>query len=281
MTNFNTYETDFFFSFINSVKKQNPVLSQEELAFLSEKANSGDLKARDKIVLSNFGLIEKIAYECNIPNVSMEDKFFAGVEGFLKTVQSYNYNKCPFLSSYIWFPVKYHIFKKLLGDMPISLYKTSTKIMKARAELANDLDREPKTSELAEYLGMEEKKLAKQLQKIREYDSISLDGFTEDESDSKKNLLNYIGATSTSPKSFEDEIIEREIAASIKKALARLSDEDRELIYLSTGYGNSNGKKLTLRAIGTMKGVTHQAIAYRYTQAKKRFMKYLDEYDVC
>lgn len=281
MTNFNTNETDFFFNFINSVKKQNPILSQEELALLSEKANSGDIKARDKIVLSNFGLIEKITYECNIPNVSIEDKFFAGVEGFLKTVQSYDYNKCPFLSSYIWFPVKYHIFKKLLGDMPITLYKNSTKIMKARAELENDLDREPKTSELAEYLGIEEKKLVKQLQKISEYETISIDGFTENESDSRKDLSDYVSANSMPPKSFEDEIIERETAQSIKKALLRLSDEDRELIYLSTGYGNSNGKKLTLRTIGNMKGVSHQTIAYRYAQAKKHFVKLLDEYDVC
>lgn len=279
MTNFNVIESDGFIGFLNNVKKNNPVLSQAELLNLVEKMRDGDKKAKEKIILSNFGLVQKIASECRIPGVCFEEKFYAALDKFIQMVEEFNPEVCPYLSSFVWLNVRQAVYDDLLV-MQTRLFNLSTKIGKFRTEFETEYGRAPTLAELSEFTGVSERKLSLKLAEIASYNHKSLDAMIGDaDSDDGCCAYDFIGDNTVGTP--DAELMKEDRVSSVRKALAELSDEDRELITLSYDETNAFGKRLSYREIAEIKGGTYQTVGNHLKIAVKRFKRNLDKYGEC
>jgi len=275
MTNFNTIESENFFEFINSVKKENPVLTQEQTLELVEKMRNGDKSAKDKIVMSNFGLIQMIASGCKIPNVCLEDKFYAAMDKFIQMVDEFDPSVCPYLSSYVWLTVRQSVYDAFLV-MPATLFKLSSKICKFRGEFEVEYNRKPTLEEISVFTGIPEKKLALKMREIADYNTKSLDAMVRSDDDDGCTGYNFVcDEVNAAP---DSEILKNDRIASIRKALNMLNAEERELIILSYDENNVYGRQLSLREIGKIKEVAYQTIANHLKTAKEHLARNLDKF---
>lgn len=279
MTNFNVIESEGFLGFLNSVKKNNPVLSQDELLSLVEKMRNGDNSAKEKIILSNFGLVQKIAMECHIPGVCFEEKFYAALDKFIQMIEEFNPAVCPYLSSFVWLNVRQAVYDDLLV-MQTRLFNLSTKIGKFRTEFEQEYGRVPTLSEMSEYTGISERKLSLKLAEIASFNHTSLDAMLGD-SDSDDGHCGYDFIGDNTAETPYAQILKEDRISSIRKALCELSEEDRELITLSFDETNAFGKKLSYREIAEIKGTSYQTIGNHLKLAVKRFKKNLVKYGEC
>lgn len=273
--NFNFAESNESVVFIKNVKSQNPVLSQNELLELVEKAKEGDRSARDKIILSNFGLIEKIARQCNVPQVSLEDKFQTGLERFIQLIDSFDPARCPFLSSYVWLPVQQAIYKEYLR-MPEKLFRFSSKMIKVREFLYEEFGRKPSYSEMAEAMNVPESYFAKKMAEISMYNTGSLDACKDSEDDSSA----YYFQEDKNAKNPEEAFFFQQDSKNISWAMDFLEESEKELISLSHSENNPYGKKLSFREIGALYGVSHQTVGNRLAKAEAHLRSALSRYGI-
>ena len=273
MTNFNTIDSDGFTAFLNKVKKENPVLSHNELVALVEKMHSGDKAAKEKIILSNFGLIQQIASECRIPGVCLEDKFYSAMDKFIQVIENFNPSICPYLSNFVWLTVRQAVYDDLLV-MPQSLYKFSSKIIKLRAEFEAEYNRQPSNAELAFHLGVSEKRLSAKLAQIAEYNVKSLDAVVGD--DESCDSYNFVASESSLKP--ESSVLEEDRKTSVNRAMAHLPEAERELITLFYDENNRFGRTLTYREIGKLLGISHQTVSNRLKVSVSHFKKVLERY---
>lgn len=274
MRNFNVIDSESFCDFLRDVKKRYPKLSQEDQLELVKKMKKGDKAAKEKLICSNIGLIEMIARKTNVPGVFLEDKFFKGLECFIEKIEKFDPERCPFLSSYIWRYVQQAIFDEFL-QMPVKLFKFSTSMIKARESFANENDRSPKNSELADFLGVKEKYLCKKQREIANYNILSLDVPVGD-----------VPECPTLADLIEDEVhpgpeaawFNKELKWSVKAALSELSEEERQILTLCCDENNQFGKKCTYREAGSLLGLSHQTVANKLNAAKKHLSRILVDY---
>ncbi len=273
--NFNFVESDENTVFVRNVKSQNPVLSQEELFELVKRAKEGDREARNKIVLSNFGLIEKIARQCHVPHVSLEDKFQTGLERFMQLIDSFDPSRCPFLSSYVWLPVQQAIYKEYLR-MPEKLFRFSSKMLKVRDFLFEEYGRKPSYLEMAAAMNVPESYFAKKMAEISMYNTGSLDACLDTDDDSSA----YSFQEDKNVKNPEEEFLSAEDSENISRAMESLDESERELIILNHSENNQYGRKLSFREIGALYGVSHQTVGNRLAKAEAHFRSALSRYGI-
>lgn len=83
-------------------------MDKEELKTLLEKAHAGDIKARNKIIEENLGLVGFI----NSKMGNTEDGFQDGILGLCKAIEKYNYSEETKLGTYAYFWIKQSIQRK-------------------------------------------------------------------------------------------------------------------------------------------------------------------------
>lgn len=107
-----------------SKKYSTGLLSREEEAELIIKAKEGDQEALDKLVLSNMGLVIKVASDCirtigiRSPAVSFDDVVSAGIEGLMTGLSKFDPDKGYKISTYVYWWIRQSVRKFLLTNMP-------------------------------------------------------------------------------------------------------------------------------------------------------------------
>ena len=88
-----------------------PVLSMNEVRELIAKAHEGDLKARNKVMESNYRLVIRIAKEFQSRNMGINDFIQEGMIGLAEAIDKFNLNKgVPFPHFASWY-IKMRILK--------------------------------------------------------------------------------------------------------------------------------------------------------------------------
>lgn len=68
-------------------------LSDSEVMALYERLSSGDVKAREELVIGNLGLVNFILNKCEVVCHEKDDLFECGVIGLIKAIDSYDIDK--------------------------------------------------------------------------------------------------------------------------------------------------------------------------------------------
>src|SRR5574344_735928 len=133
---------------------------QEEIAFAE-----GD---KDLLIKSNLRLVVSIAKHYKNQGLSFQDLIQEGTIGLIKAIEQFDTTTGYKLSTYATWWIKQSISRALTNQarivrIPAHLIEKLSKINKAKRELEQEFDREPRAAEIATVVGMTEEKVAELL----------------------------------------------------------------------------------------------------------------------
>lgn len=146
-----------------------PMLPDEEIRKLIPLAKNGNVRARDKIVESNYRLLVRIAKEFQSNNMSINDLIQEGFFGLLFAINKYDISKeIPFVNYASWWiktkMLKYIWWNQTTVRLPESQRSDMNKLLTMSEEFIQREHRVPSMEELLDACSMSEKVISKFLE---------------------------------------------------------------------------------------------------------------------
>ncbi|NLL17855.1 MAG: RNA polymerase sporulation sigma factor SigF [Clostridia bacterium] len=153
-----------------------PLLSEEEMTELLQKAQAGDEEAREKLINCNLKLVFSLVQRFENRGYELEDLFQIGTIGLIKAIDKFDFAYNVKFSTYAVPMIVGEIKRFLRDDSPVkvsrSLKETAYRVHRLREQLLKKLGREPSLSEIADELGMKQEQIVTALEAIQQPGSI-------------------------------------------------------------------------------------------------------------
>lgn len=211
---------------INGVNTANLiVLNNDEMTILFNDYKNGDISAKEKLINGNLKLVLSILKKYNNRVDNMDDLFQIGCIGLIKAINNFNTNFNVKFSTYavpmILGEVKRYIRDNTSIRVARSIKDTAYRIMNAKEELINKLNREPSTKEISNYMNISEYEICNALDSMKDtisiFEPIYSDGgdtiYLSDQLEDKNNDMNNIIDS-----------------VAIKDAINKLKDKERFIL---------------------------------------------------
>jgi RNA polymerase primary sigma factor len=201
--------------------------------------------------------------------LTLLDLIQEGNIGLMKAVDRFQYRRGFKFSTYATWWIRQSVGRAVADygrtiRLPVHAIEALNKVTGARRDMAARLGRDPRPEELAVRLGMPVAKLQMLLDAARI--PTSLDSpIGEDDESTLRTVLKDVNAPSP-----EDEAIRGQMAAEVERAMAPLSEREREVLRLRYGLGND--REMTLEEIGRRLSVTRERVR-QIEQAAVRKMR--------
>lgn len=235
---------------------------------LFERAQQGDLEARNQLIEANLGLCWRMAsyIPWRTPSVSTEDLVQSGILGLVEAIMRFDPHRGTRFSHYAGFHIlramQEAVFQGAWGIARTrSYFEYIGKIKKRAEKLAKELGREPSVGEIhASFAGdpCVTRELVAEIVNGA-YVVASLDARVKD----TEECL-HLDAIADESARFDHRI---ELRLALAPVLAALPDEQREL--LTEHYGLDGGAPQSCRQIGKRNGISRQAAHQRIRTALK------------
>ena len=220
--------------------KEIPLLTAEQEKELALKYQSGDKKAKEKLVISNLRLVIMAAKRYNLhTSLSFEDLVQEGNIGLMRAVDTFDATKGWRFSTYAMYWIKQSISRAILNNsrairVPVRMLELKNKYGKTHKELLEELQREPTAEEIATRMKLKVKKV-KEIETLIK-DPVSLNTALNDEDDGTLEDL-IADPNQDNP----DDRIDNELRAkAINNILETLNEREKNIIIARFGL---NGKR--------------------------------------
>jgi len=259
-----TNSTDHYLQEIGAT----PVLTVEEERWLARCIQVGDEEAKRHFIEANLRLVVSIAKRYQGHGLDLNDLIQEGNLGLMRAVERFDATRGYKFSTYATWWIRQAITRALIDKaptirLPVHMDETIRRVQKGEAALAQQLQREPTSQELADYLGM-------RLERIHAISAaspttISLDlPLGEDEGDTLLDLVEDKRAQSLE-ETVSARIKQQELRRRIQAALVQLKPQEQRVIQLLYGLDGTNERR-TLLQVGTILGITRERV--RQVEAK-------------
>jgi len=118
-------------------------LSERETQYLIKQSQSGDMKARNKLILSNLRLVYHFAHRYR--NLEFKDKVSVGVLGLIRAIKKYKKQRNIKFSTYasIWISssIRRYVYQEPPKHQPIDVFTLITKPDRKSIDLKLILDK--------------------------------------------------------------------------------------------------------------------------------------------
>lgn len=192
------------------------------------QAQAGDLKASDLLVEENSGLIWSISRRFIGRGVELEDLYQLGCLGFIKAVAGFDFSYGTQFSTYAVPKIAGEIRRFLRDDGAVKVSRgikeRAASIKTARAQLINELGREPTISEISSRTGLQPEEIA-----IAESATAATESIQEENGEDGFSLEHILSDSES-----EDSILEK---IALKQAIAALPEREKEVINLRYFHG--------------------------------------------
>jgi RNA polymerase primary sigma factor len=136
---------------------QGKLLTHQEEIDLSEKAKSGDKKARQRLIEKNLRLVVSVAKKYRGYGLPFEDLIQEGNIGLMKAVEKYDPDRGYRFSTYATWWVRQAVQRAVADKgrtirVPVHMGEKIRKMARAYNELSAELEREPTDEEVAGHL---------------------------------------------------------------------------------------------------------------------------------
>ncbi len=253
----------------NASNQQHPRPSAEEsLALWGEYKRTGNLKLRNRLVMTYAPLVKYIVFKKvrQLPvHCEVDDFISCGLEALMASIDRYEPAKGATLEQFVWTRIHGAVLDELrrLDFAPRSVRRWERDIAKARTQFNGLHGRRPTRDELADSLGITVEDLRRHQDDIALSDVTSLNSLVVTDDDTNVQRIDTLVS--------DDERMDPERAAAIsddkdklRLAFRALTAREREvaiLLYV---------KELNLREIGDILGVSESRICQIHTGIKRK-----------
>jgi len=269
-------DSNSFEKYLQEISKEEMIDLEEEVA-LAKRIKAGDSLALEKLVKANLRFVVSVAKQYQNRGLSLSDLINEGNLGLIKAAQRFDETRgFKFISYAVWWirqSILQAISEARLVRLPANRINSLNKVNRKWEELLMRFGREPTEEEIAESLETLLAEVRDALEFNSKPASLNADLGEPDDSGTLIDLLPNEGVFATDQK-----LNEESLKADIKRALASLKAQERDILCL---YFGLNQEPLTLEEIGLKFNLTRERIrqikekALRKLKAKKfRFLKY-------
>lgn len=202
------------------------VLKEKEKEELLKRYKAGDMLARDELVNGNLRLVLSVVQRFTGRGENMDDLFQVGCIGLIKSIDNFDVTQQVKFSTYAVPMIIGEIRRHLRDNSPIrvsrSIKDTAYKAMKAKEEYINKYQKEPKLSEIAKMLSIDESDVVIALESIVEPISIYEPVFSE--GSDMVYVLDQLGDNSSASE-WLDEI-------ALREAITKLDEREKNILTL-------------------------------------------------
>jgi RNA polymerase primary sigma factor len=235
--------TDALQLFLNEVGRW-PLLSAAEEVELAKRIERGDKEAKDRMINSNLRLVVSIAKKYQGHGLPLLDLIQEGIIGLIRAVEKFDHRRGFKFSTYATWWIRQAV-QRGVGNkartirVPVHVLDRERKLARVERELAVKLGREPTDEEVIAEAGLTEK----ELQQVREAARAvtSLDKPIGENGDGA-DLGDVVAVAADSAP--EDEVLVSLEEEVLRRAVAKLPEQQRRVVELRYGFGRAEPMSL-------------------------------------
>jgi RNA polymerase primary sigma factor len=233
-----------------------PLLTWAEERELARRKDAGDEGAKRQLIESNLRLVMSITRSYTKAGVPLLDLIQEGNLGLIRAVEKFDYQMGYKFSTYATWWIRQAVTRALDDQsrtirLQVHIGVQVRRLLRARRELAQKLNREPTLSELAKEMGLEESRVADLLEVVAH--PVSLDTPVGDGDSLYGDLIEDVHSESP-----HERTAQRLREIELGNALARLNPRLRRV--LASRFGLDGEPPQTLEEIGADLGITRERV---------------------
>ncbi|WP_052347721.1 RNA polymerase sigma factor RpoS [Imhoffiella purpurea] len=268
-------ETDFDATrlYLNEIG-ESKLLTAEEEVYYARRAQAGDNAARQRMIVSNLRLVVKIARRYLNRGLPLLDLIEEGNLGLIRAVEKFDPERGFRFSTYATWWIRQTIERAIMNQtrtvrLPIHVVKEINVYLKAARKLAQRLDHEPTTEDIA---GLLDKPIGDVKRMLGLNERIaSVD--TPYSKDADKPLVDMLQDEAANDPA--DRIQDNNVQTNIEHWLGKLNEKQREVV--ERRFGLHGYEYSTLESVAQELGVTRERVRQIQMDALRRLRDILEK----
>jgi RNA polymerase primary sigma factor len=240
-----------------------PLLTREEERELARRKDAGDEAAKRQLIESNLRLVMSITRNYTKAGVPLLDLIQEGNLGLIRAVEKFDYRMGYKLSTYATWWIRQSVTRALADQgrtirLPVHVAEQVRRLLRARRQLAQKLNREPSLTELAKETQQTEERIRDLLELVD--DPVSLETPVGDGESLYGDLIEDVNSAAPDERSAH-----RARAKELVSALTQLNPRMQRVLALRFGLDGESPQ--TLEEVGSQLGITRERVRQLETRA--------------
>jgi len=239
------------------------LLTREEERELARRKDEGDEEAKKRLIECNLRLVMAITRNYTKADVPLLDLIQEGNLGLIRAVEKFDYRLGYKLSTYATWWIRQAITRALADQgrtirLPVHVADQVRRLLRARRQLAQKLNREPSQAELAKETQQTEERVRELLELVES--PVSLETPVGDGESLYGDLIEDVHALAP-----HEQTAEQARTKELAGALEQLNPRMRRVLALRFGLDGEQPR--TLEEVGTELGITRERVRQLETRA--------------
>lgn len=269
-----TYYSDDMLTHYMGQIRDNEILSKDQINELFHRYQTGDMKAKDKIIEANLRYVVKAAHKYTNDQDLVLDLISEGNIGIMRAIEKFDpslgFSFLTYADRWVRYQIEYYLTENSKPvDVPINVMKLARKIYKAQEKLIAEKG-SAAIADIMEATG-EDEETVQQMVRINQ-SSVSMDSFVSHDQDAGATIGDFMPDEGCDP-SRDSELSSSK--AWLMSKIEKLPPQTRDA--LIHHFGLLGNQEKTLAEIGRIKEVSREYIRQQVLHGLTRLKQMADK----